>query len=297
MAPPVDVGRLLRAVADVERADWPQLDVDAMVLRRPGLRPQVFYRSVGNRGRERFTLAHELGHVVIPWHIGSAACVAAGAPEADAAAISDEDQADVFASALLAPEAWLRGLVDQHGDQMGAVLESLEDAQMSTTASLRALRTALPPGWAFQINRQTAAYVSPGTRRPSAESGEELRALLDAPSHDRGVVRLGDNDVSWWRLFEVQVMPAPDTDPRSDTELLRGALAPLGHDARSLQHLVQSANGTVGGGARDAAGRDADVVYGGLVHRFREDPKFAPVVETDSFRAWLARKTRKRVAG
>lgn len=295
LTPPINIQDLLALRADVECVAWPSTAVDAVMLRRPGERPQVFYRPVPeNRGRERFTMAHELGHIVLPWHLGNAACVP-GDREVDVETATEEDQADTFASCLLAPDRWLRELVDRQRNSMDDLLEELQMAELSTTASLLALRRVLMAGWVFQINNQVVHCSSPGTARlPSARGPLQLRIALQSMAHDQGDVVLAGNTVRWWRLAAPSPLPDADEDPRTDTELLRAAIVACTPEEDQRHHRLQSANGKVGGGANDAAGRDAASIYEGLWHRFEADGRFDDLMARPEFRMWLARKSRRR---
>lgn len=295
LIPPIDIEELLALRADVECVDWPAAVVDAVMLRRPGERPQVFYRPVPeNRGRERFTLAHELGHIVLPWHLGNAACVPGGR-EVDPETATEEDQADTFASCLLAPDGWLKELADRQRNSMSELLEELQTAELSTTASLLAVRRVLMAGWVFQINNQLSLYSSPGTVCLPSERGPlQLRMALQEMAHDQGDVVLAGNNVRWWRLAAPSPLPEADDDPRTDTELLRAAIAACTPEEDQRHHRLQSANGKVGGGANDAAGRDPASIYEGLWHRFEGDGRFDDLMARPEFAVWLARKSRRR---
>ncbi|WP_428983137.1 ImmA/IrrE family metallo-endopeptidase [Phytohabitans maris] len=49
--------------------DWPYNCDGLTVGLTSGSRPQIFIKSSSNKPRERFTVGHELGHVLLPWHI------------------------------------------------------------------------------------------------------------------------------------------------------------------------------------------------------------------------------------
>jgi hypothetical protein len=293
----VDIEALLRTRADVEAVDWPIESVEAVMLRRVGERPQVFFRPrPDNRGRERFTLAHELGHILLPWHIGNAACLP-GSGDSDLRSESDEDQADTFASCVLAPDFWLRELAEKHRGDMTGFLGEAVTAELSTTATLLALRRVMLAGWVFQLNNQPTPFSSPGTAYigPMA-SGEALRDHLSDLAYEHGRTTVAGNAVRWWRLADMSPMPEPDDDPRTDTELLRASIAIHTRDPQAAQHRLQSANGKVGGGAMDAGGRNASDIFTALWHRFETDGRFEDLMLQPEFSMWLARKSRAKEA-
>src|SRR5206468_2538372 len=68
ISPPVPVEQMVRVYADIEDDDLPA-NSDAIILRPAIGRPRIFLDRRKHPVRKRFTLAHELGHLLIPWHI------------------------------------------------------------------------------------------------------------------------------------------------------------------------------------------------------------------------------------
>lgn len=126
LSPPVDVRSLAETYADVEEDFFP-VAVDAVAIRRPFNhdRPLILInkRRANWHGRLRFTIAHEIGHVVIPFHPGFRAChVDASNVEsqedpsnAEARGIIAliEQGANLFASELLMPTEWVKSVISQ----------------------------------------------------------------------------------------------------------------------------------------------------------------------------------------
>lgn len=99
--------------------------------------------------RRRFTLAHELGHVAIPWHTGTTRC------KTDDPTVlidqkhlvdSQEREANAFASELLIPSDWLRQK-KARAKRLDTLLETVrKQSKTSVLASLYALEYVLDPG-------------------------------------------------------------------------------------------------------------------------------------------------------
>ena len=71
LSPPVDVAVAAERYADAEYCSIPfRVDGICLDLKRGGKRPGIIINVDQPRRRRRFTLAHELGHVLIPWHRG-----------------------------------------------------------------------------------------------------------------------------------------------------------------------------------------------------------------------------------
>lgn len=99
--------------------------------------------------RKRFTLAHEIGHVVIPWHTGTTACVTDNPSvtiDQKRMIDSQEQEANVFASELLIPSSWLAEQVRQ-SESLDVILETVrKKTGASVLACLYAMEQVLPEG-------------------------------------------------------------------------------------------------------------------------------------------------------
>jgi hypothetical protein len=297
LVPPVDVRSLLESYAEVTDIEWPFPKVDALVVGLGRQRPKVFLRSGAPVRRLRFTMAHELAHVLIPWHAGSAGCH----PQYNTYELPTygrEEQADIFASCLMAPDRWIGRMIAIHGQDMNSLLDEAQDADLSALATILALRRNLFAGWVFVVNGVEKRVVGTiGTVIPYRQDlGTCDRAALEAEARAKGVVHLNGRTVSWYRLYDVADMPKADVDERTNTELLRGALAQITDDPEQAKYLEQSVNGKIGGILRDATGRSPHELFLALEYRFAHDG-FEDLLALQDFRSWLARKARDVASG
>ena len=296
LVPPVDVERLVRERALLVRADWPMESVDAVMTRLGRDRPVIYYRSTDNLARERFTLGHELGHILLPWHLPEQNC-AVGTGVLDLPKYSPEDEADVFASCLLLPDSWLLDLVHNH--EMTDVLRTLNEAEVTTYAALLALRRVLLSGWVFAFYGGDQVVATPGTHVGGVDvyQGSISMTEIEDSSHDAGVAHLNGHPVRWFRLSRAHELPARNpNDSRTLHNVLQDAVALVESDEAERVRLTQVCNGTVGGALRDAAGRPAIDAYESLVHRF-ERSEVSRLLEEPDFRVWLAGKVQDIESG
>lgn len=121
--------------------------------------------------RRRFTLAHEIGHILIPWHTDIRGCII-GEPYVDIQMKQKIDlqeyEANAFASELLIPSRWLRDKAAGMTDFETALNETVQQTQASLMACLLALKNVLPAGHVICAKTGGAEnwkiYRSPGTR-------------------------------------------------------------------------------------------------------------------------------------
>ena len=109
LQPPYDLDTLVKNYADIEEHHFP-FDADGVTIGIGGdKKPQILINSSPPMTRKKFTLAHELGHIIIPWHTGT--IVSHINPEgANLEYREMESEANQFAAELLIPKGWLLNL-------------------------------------------------------------------------------------------------------------------------------------------------------------------------------------------
>ena len=161
LTPPIDVVSLISQVADIEE-DTPPGDCDALFLGKPKdrTRPLIILNKKRNPLRKRFTLAHELGHLKIPWHIGTFFChTSYDAQFKDSLYYITETEANKFAAELLMPSAWLT----QSLDGIASVEEAfnlVKVAKVSDAPIVYALGKMLDPGFVIAAVKEGGEIIA-----------------------------------------------------------------------------------------------------------------------------------------
>ena len=152
LKPPVDVRAMLHRYAEVIDARIPILGVDGVCLnlKTPGKKTRVVINASNPLLRRRFTEAHELGHIIIPWHKGT---IVDHLDPSHHVAGDDywtfEDEANQFAAELLMPSAWVKDAVSAERDLAELHRSISSECQVSALAASRRLTTFLPRNVAF----------------------------------------------------------------------------------------------------------------------------------------------------
>lgn len=106
LKPPYDLDKLANEYGELEY--MPLLDgIDGITVGIGELaKPQILIDSNAVPSRMKFTLAHEIGHVVIPWHTGT---IVSHVDQNDSDDLywQMESEANAFAAELLMPSDWL----------------------------------------------------------------------------------------------------------------------------------------------------------------------------------------------
>lgn len=293
---PVDVEALAMQHAEVERHAWP-FDCDALTVGLVAERPTIYLRDQQARRRERFTLAHELGHVVLGWHFGNVACTPSGAAASsaeDSAAVRTlplpgfmrmEQEANDFASQLLLPWTYLNALAA--AEDMPALLAGLTLADVSAFAGLLGLRRALQPGFVFQFDAGGGDVRTIST----TGTGSVDSRTLSQTAKGQGRIMVSDRLVSWWRLTEFTGMPPLETTASKD--LLDEAVARaglIGPDAAARKKTIQSSTSGI---LSNLHGDEAQTL-GSLRHRFAQKPELVGDLPQDLLDRFIIAKVQDR---
>ncbi len=299
LSPPVDIRDVVSRYADVE-ADLIPADCDAVVVGLNGDRPRpliVLARDKPHR-RQRFSLAHELGHVLIPWHTGTTSiCHVEGRATGDWEYRQGEAQANRFASEVLLPHRWLTTAVDPNN--LRDTMRTAEGANVSAAATCLAVTRYLEPGHVVVLSRDGSIDLvtsSPGTAARLPRLGARFEPhLLSAFATRYEVVPFGGREVHSW-FFEASAVPTsgPD-DARTSLDVLDQILGERCLEAdrlgarRSILGIAGAAKGSYG--ATTVA-----QLHAILRMRFASHPEHAMVTSHPDFATFLEWRSHELLA-
>lgn len=98
---------------------------------------QIIYRDSENRGRTRFTIAHELGHILLGHELTDSRGLYRTASDRREPA---ETQADEFAARLLAPACILWGLEAYEAEEIARICDISKEAAQYRSERMKVLR-------------------------------------------------------------------------------------------------------------------------------------------------------------
>jgi hypothetical protein len=298
LTPPVDIRALLSDYADLEEVYIPT-DCDGLVIglnKAEIARPHVVINSDKPPRRRRFSMAHELGHILIPGHVGIEVCYVGDGSFYGSS--YDESEAQEFASETLMPTAWLTEIL-AGSENAGEVIHATGEADVSASAALLAINRILPPGHIVALiepgNVVEMSLASPGTQANRPGQGVVLdRKTIDPFAGDHGSALISGRRVLWW-AFDTEAEMPPDDDERTASEVLREIVAAVyPDDERQQQYTLSSINGVAGyakGGFGEA--RSAQEMLARLRGRIAGRGQHAPVVQHPLFETYLAKKARE----
>ena len=161
---PVDLLSLAYRYAQVKFINIP-FDIDGISvdLKVRGKIPKILVNQEKPINRQRFTLAHEIGHVVIPWHTGTIFDKTDNNYTSNSVTYWEiEAEANAFATEFLMPEKWIFELIQKNRDI--AIINRLiaNEAKVSPIAACLRLRSILPPGYLFIVQNNSGEIVYTG---------------------------------------------------------------------------------------------------------------------------------------
>jgi Zn-dependent peptidase ImmA (M78 family) len=209
LKPPIDVVKLARKFATVRKLRFPSdIDVDGVCLnlkRRRQLPVIIVNIARGSRERIRFTLAHELGHVIIPWHTGSIVdAIDIDQVQADLHYWTLEAEANRFAAELLMPAQWVMDIIEESSSPPDAIDRIARCAEVSRPAAMIRANAYQKPGLVHaQVQNRVviASGRSKGTLASPPQPGTFInpRFLFPWTPH-RWEAQIGNTYCFWWQF-------------------------------------------------------------------------------------------------
>jgi len=294
LVPPINIRHVVETVADIEDLHFPGT-ADAILLSVSAnrSRPLILLQASISPARKVFTLAHELGHIVIPWHGGTFVCHT----DFDARVPNHiynktEAEANRFAGEILMPSFWVQSFIAENV-LIPEILKKIQKAGVSLLAGTFALCRNLPPGFVFaEVNNAGQILRSGKSKDTYIQIPQEGIAVKDAEINsvapDPDIIPVSNGKIYWWHLKHL-TRQAFDIDEDSRV-ILRKILEEAVDDADERRSLMQSVNGIIGAANGRARYQNSDV-YTILRARFLTRPQLRAVTQHALFDRFLVLKS------
>lgn len=298
LQPPVEIEAVARTYADVVDDEIP-VRCDALALHGagPGERPRIVLQSaLGHTpDRRRFAIAHELGHVLLGWHVLGSPCDITTPPRELPTSVHHlvEGEASAFARELLLPTAWLTGFISAERPAE-SVHRAARVAGVPVQAAARACSRLFGAGWVWAVSDPGSdvtldAGRSPGTVARAPRVGTPLDAggwSRSASSRHRATLPGGV--LHLWRL-DPAAQRRISHDPTSG-ELVDQVARRLDLDVAAAKALHAQVDGVAGWANEQPGTASIDAMTRVLASRVGGLPSIAPLVDDPL----LARMVRAR---
>ncbi len=226
-----------------------------------GKQPRVIINSHKPENRVRFTLAHELGHILIPWHIGSIV----DETDLDENGIDYywqiESEANRFASELLMPGAWMEDQLNAASDPLEALHNVVDGAVVSVQAATIKIMNMIPEGHILARLDNDGFLISsmrsPGTLANAPPIGTEINSDIIFPWAHQWRREFSGRRFVWWAFPDDVPVPMIQTT-RKWREILNEIIIDLAPPEiekfkSTLNGMLAFSNGSVRGNRTEGA--------------------------------------------
>ncbi|MBC8152254.1 MAG: ImmA/IrrE family metallo-endopeptidase [Bacteroidetes bacterium] len=206
LSPPFKIRDLLESYATVIFKHIPIDGVDGVALniKVPGKTPVVIVNESISDTRQRFTMAHELGHLIIPWHTGIKI-------DKDENHIGSEDsyfileaEANRFAAELLMPSYFIRQIANQSSDLAHAHKKICQKLKVSHQAAAIQIGNTLPAGITY-CAVENGRVIYTGQTRDTIEKPLFKAQLFNESWYPqatkRSVWNIQNLSIYWWEMY------------------------------------------------------------------------------------------------
>lgn len=217
LIPPIDIEAVIQALNIEIIEERNQLGIEAYSELGDNPRIVINPEMTYYRQRRNFTLAHELGHIFIPWHNGDIKCnfednyiKVGGKRLLD----TQELEANIFASDFLMPQEWLISEIENNKDIPFDKLVTLiaDKANTSIMACFYALEQVMPSGYNYFVKRETSEWWNFFTTHNTYtvnwfSYNEDKMIFLDDLSTKKEVFGIGPYEIVLYKMI-----PCPSQD-------------------------------------------------------------------------------------
>lgn len=287
LLPPFDLDALATEYGELEYLNLPY-DVDGITIGiGSAQKPRILVNASAPATRRKFTLAHELGHIVIPWHTGT--IISHLNPHhADAAYMQMESEANRFAAELLMPSDWLANQFETAGNVEAYFRTVQKIAGTSREAAQYKLFRALPsPVICVQVDHNS--HLLSGQRSPSAPSLPQKGTLVGRESFvaDNRYEEFeidGQRFISWCFIGR----EIAEVDPRPWRAIYKEIL-----DETAMQENLQSISAILAAACNKNRTRSEQDICGAVFRAFANYERYENVVKHPLFEQYVIKRVRE----
>lgn len=242
LTPPVDIIKLYedRNIKIEEMKNQYGIEAYSTLNNNPKV---VINTEIAYGPRKRFTLAHELGHICIPWHNGDTKCNTDNPffeYENRRLLDTQELEANIFASELLMPTEWVKiQMLNSITCSLCNVIENMRQiAKTSVMACFYAIQNILPDKYLLYVRKSNEDFWRTFNNPNNAVTlpfwdKNQLMPFLDLICEHVETFSIAQYDVKFYELHELPDLNKILIDYKGDAKSL---LTKLGNN--KIIHLM-----------------------------------------------------------
>lgn len=288
--PPYDLQEIVSIYGDVSYYPFP-FDADGITIGiGKSKKPQILINSTKAEIRQRFTLAHELGHIIIPWHTGTIVSHCDGmAGEFEYRAM--EAEANKFAAELLMPTDWLSSEFESYNNFGDYVNNIIEKSKVSRDAALIKIHSAITASLVtVQIddlgNVIGSPFYSEGAPRSADMQGKNVFFTdIFSTSTESEIFKINDKLYKYWTFSSESL---EDKDDRDWREILSCILEETG-----CQDIQQSINAVLPAHFQKHKQKTIDEISSLVMRAYDGRERFSLVIAHPLFKQYVIKRIKE----
>lgn len=200
---PFDLEALVSKYARLSFESIPIDGIDGVSIYLKTSKTHIIVNTRLSKKRQTFTLAHELGHVILPWHVGTIIDDIYSQPYKDFAYFEIEQEANRFAAELLMPTFWVLECCENYGNLANLHTEIADVANVSMQAAAIRLIQLLPPDIVFAAE-QNGMVLHSGRTIDTSAFPQKVDTIFDSKFYphidDYSTSVSGSVTYHWWKI-------------------------------------------------------------------------------------------------
>lgn len=287
LTPPYDLTELANEYGDVEFINLP-FGADGIIIGIGELaRPKILINSDAPETRKKFTLAHEVGHIVIPWHTGTIVShLDPGEEDFDYKFM--ESEANRFAAELLMPTDWLCQEFETSTTIEEYFRSTLNKSGASRDAAFfKIFRSLTTPVVCIQIDRLSRILGSARSNSAPHISNECTTAAADMFSveHEFERFEIDGRHYLSWKFIGKNIN---DTDTRTWREILSEML-----DTTDMNNKLQSINAILAASFNKNKLLSEPEICGSIIRAFANREELSAIFTHPLFEQYIVKRVKE----
>lgn len=297
LEPPINVEKLVSERAKLVFATIPVRGVDGVCLNLKsfGKEQTVIVNAENPKSRQRFTLAHELGHILIPWHTGS---VVDHLDPEERGGIEDywsmEQEANDFAAELLMPSNWLQDTFGETENLARLHRRVARECDVSLHSAAIRLVNILPKNIVYAVARDGVvefAGRSEGTLANAMPYDRPFNTDAYDYAESHYTATYAGREVHWWKLPQrISIRDADDRDWRTILDEIVDDLGLAEEDERGFKSSVNGVVAYANSVAKRSADYSVSTVMAACIQRFKDREDLKNFTRHPAFESFIVKK-------
>jgi len=284
LTPPYDLDSLARSYGELEYISFP-IKADGITIGIGKLaKPKILINSDAPETRQRFTLAHEIGHIVIPWHTGTIVSHVES-PDDDFAYSIMETEANRFAAELLMPTAWLELEFKKHDSIESYFKSVLKKTGASREAAFyKIFRSLDAPVVCMEVDFMSRRIsCTKSSSAPDIPQKSTVGVSTFPFENTFEQFSIEDKRFVSWRFAGVKIQ---DTDSRNWREIIKIVMSDTG-----LTHKHQSINAVLAAAFDATKNLPTEEICATIIRRFSRREELSAIIEHPLFEQYVIKRT------